>query len=67
MQCPGPIMAVAKTLKEAAVGDEQVVEETEKSFARDIDSFCRKMGQAFMNRAMAMAGVATPIEMLQQA
>jgi len=49
MQCPGPIMAVAKALKEAAVGDELVVEVTEKSFAKDVESLCRKLGQELVS------------------
>lgn len=49
MQCPGPLMTLAKTLKQAQPGDEIIIQVTESSFARDVESYCKKTGNELVS------------------
>ena len=47
LQCPGPIVKLAETLKEAKEGDLIEISTTDPAFAADIEGFCRRTGNIF--------------------
>ena len=48
LQCPGPIMRVFQTVKDMADGEILQVSATDMGFARDIESWCRRMGNTLL-------------------
>ncbi|SHJ82359.1 TusA-related sulfurtransferase [Geosporobacter subterraneus DSM 17957] len=48
LQCPGPIMQVFKTAKEAESGDTILVKVTDRGFAKDIQAWCKKTGNELL-------------------
>ncbi|MBS3994512.1 MAG: sulfurtransferase TusA family protein [Alkaliphilus sp.] len=44
LQCPGPIVQVFKTAKEAQSGDIINVKVTDRGFIKDIQAWCKKTG-----------------------
>lgn len=48
LQCPGPIMRVFQTIKEMNDGEILQVSATDMGFARDIDAWCRRMGNTLL-------------------
>jgi len=48
LQCPGPIMRVFQTIKEMNDGDILQVSATDMGFARDIEAWCRRMGNTLL-------------------
>ncbi|MDI3534469.1 MAG: tRNA 2-thiouridine synthesizing protein [Thermosediminibacterales bacterium] len=42
MQCPGPIMQLHKTLKDAEPDTEVVIEVTDSGFKKDVQAWCKK-------------------------
>ncbi|MDK2918666.1 MAG: tRNA 2-thiouridine synthesizing protein [Candidatus Petromonas sp.] len=48
LQCPGPIMQVFKTAKEAKSGDVINVKVTDRGFAKDIQAWCKKTGNELL-------------------
>lgn len=49
LQCPGPIMALFKTVKEAQSGDVVIVEATEQGFKKDCPAWCKKTGNELLS------------------
>lgn len=49
LQCPGPIMKVNNELKEMRPGQILEVTATDPAFARDVESWCRRTGNEFVN------------------
>lgn len=47
IQCPGPIMKLAKAVKEANPGDTIEITTTDPAFASDIKAWCRRTGNLF--------------------
>lgn len=48
LQCPGPIMRVFHTIKEMNDGEILQVSATDMGFARDIEAWCRRMGNTLL-------------------
>lgn len=48
LQCPGPIMRVYQTIKEMNDGEILQVSATDMGFARDIESWCKRMGNTLL-------------------
>lgn len=48
LQCPGPIVKLSKTLKEAEPGDVVVISTTDPAFASDLEGFCRRTGNEYL-------------------
>lgn len=48
LQCPGPIMRVFQTVKEMNDGEILQVSATDMGFARDIEAWCRRMGNTLL-------------------
>ena len=48
LQCPGPIMRVFQTIKDMNDGEILQVSATDMGFARDIESWCRRMGNTLL-------------------
>lgn len=48
LQCPGPIMRVFQTIKEMNEGEILQVSATDMGFARDIEAWCRRMGNTLL-------------------
>jgi peroxiredoxin family protein/TusA-related sulfurtransferase len=48
LQCPGPIMRVFQTIKDMADGEVLQVSATDMGFARDIEAWCRRMGNTLL-------------------
>ncbi|MFZ5968617.1 MAG: sulfurtransferase TusA family protein [Bacillota bacterium] len=48
MQCPGPIMQVFKTAKEAQPGDVIHVKVSDRGFTKDIQAWCKKTGNELL-------------------
>lgn len=48
LQCPGPIMQVFKSAKEATVGDTLHVKVTDRGFKKDIQAWCKKTGNELL-------------------
>lgn len=49
MQCPGPIMKVSDTLINAEEGDVIEVKSSDPAFGADIEAWCRRTGNTFLN------------------
>lgn len=49
MQCPGPIVKLASALKEAEEGETIEIITTDPAFACDIEGFCRRTGNTFID------------------
>ena len=49
LQCPGPIMKVAKTLENAEEGDVFEVTSTDRGFKSDIGAWCESTGNTLIN------------------
>lgn len=49
LQCPGPIVKLSAALKDADVGDIIEISTTDPAFASDIEGFCRRTGNIFMD------------------
>ena len=48
LQCPGPIMRVFQTIKDMNEGEILQVSATDMGFARDIESWCKRMGNTLL-------------------
>ena len=48
LQCPGPIMRVFQTIKEMKDGEILQVSATDMGFARDIEAWCKRMGNTLL-------------------
>ena len=48
LQCPGPIMRVFQTIKDMSDGEILQVSATDMGFTRDIESWCRRMGNTLL-------------------
>ncbi len=48
LQCPGPIMRVFQTIKEMHDGEILQVSATDMGFARDIEAWCKRMGNTLL-------------------
>ncbi len=48
LQCPGPIMRVFQTIKEMNDGEILQVSATDMGFVRDIEAWCRRMGNTLL-------------------
>lgn len=53
LQCPGPIMRVFQTIKEMNDGEILKVSATDMGFARDIEAWCRRMGNTLLKTERA--------------
>lgn len=53
LQCPGPIMRVFQTIKEMNDGEILKVSATDMGFARDIEAWCRRMGNSLLRTERA--------------
>jgi NADPH-dependent 2,4-dienoyl-CoA reductase/sulfur reductase-like enzyme/peroxiredoxin family protein/rhodanese-related sulfurtransferase/TusA-related sulfurtransferase len=49
LQCPGPIMVLSKSLKEAADNDILDISVTDPAFISDAQAFCRRTGNTFLD------------------
>jgi CoA-disulfide reductase len=49
LQCPGPIMKLAEAVKNADKGDIVEIKTTDQAFASDVDGWCRRTGNTFLN------------------
>jgi len=50
LQCPGPIMKVANSIKEAKDGDLLTIEATDPAFASDVQVWCERTGNTFLSQ-----------------
>ncbi|MEG0391990.1 MAG: FAD-dependent oxidoreductase [Anaerovoracaceae bacterium] len=50
LQCPGPIMKVNEALKNMLPGETMRVSATDMGFAKDVESWCKRMGNTFMGK-----------------
>ncbi len=48
LQCPGPIMKLAETVKNAALGNTIEIKTTDPAFGADIEAWCRRTGNTFL-------------------
>ncbi|MDR2192581.1 MAG: FAD-dependent oxidoreductase [Endomicrobium sp.] len=48
LQCPGPIVKLGQTLKEASDGDIIEIKTTDPAFASDIQNYCNSTGNQFL-------------------
>lgn len=48
LQCPGPIMRVFQTIKEMSDGEILQVSATDMGFGRDIEAWCKRMGNTLL-------------------
>lgn len=48
LQCPGPIVKLSQTIKDAADGDIIEISTTDPAFASDVEGFCRRTGNVFL-------------------
>ncbi|MCL2319071.1 MAG: FAD-dependent oxidoreductase [Treponema sp.] len=48
LQCPGPIVKLSETLKEAKNGDVIEIRATDPAFAADVENFCRRTCNVFL-------------------
>ncbi|MBR0599068.1 FAD-dependent oxidoreductase [Sinanaerobacter chloroacetimidivorans] len=48
LQCPGPIMRVFQTIKEMEEGEILQVSATDMGFVRDIEAWCKRMGNTLL-------------------
>lgn len=49
LQCPGPIVKLFQACKGANVGDVIVVEATDPGFKKDVEAWCRKIGNHLLS------------------
>ncbi|MDF2586254.1 MAG: FAD-dependent pyridine nucleotide-disulfide oxidoreductase [Anaerocolumna sp.] len=49
LQCPGPIMKLAEAVKNANEGDIVEIKTTDQAFASDVDGWCRRTGNTFLD------------------
>ena len=49
LQCPGPIVATFKAMKEMQSGDGLTVEATDRGFLKDIEAWCHKTGNKLLS------------------
>ena len=47
LQCPGPIMKLSETMKNAESGDVIEIKTTDPAFATDVEAWCRRTGNTF--------------------
>ncbi len=50
LQCPGPIMKVNQTITEMSEGELLQVSATDMGFASDIETWCKRTGNTFINK-----------------
>lgn len=53
LQCPGPIVKLSKAIKEAKEGDTIEISTTDPAFASDIEGFCRRTGNVFIDNSQS--------------
>lgn len=51
LQCPGPIMKVSTSIKEACNGDLLTIEATDPAFASDVQVWCERTGNTFISQS----------------
>ncbi len=62
MQCPGPIMKLSSSLQEANVGDIIEVESTDVGFTVDVEGFCKRTGNRFIENKKVGNGYISTIQ-----
>jgi len=60
LQCPGPIMKLAETIKNAAEGDTIEIKSTDPAFGLDVEAWCRRTGNTFESMSSSK-GITTAI------
>jgi len=60
LQCPGPIMKLAETIKNAADGDTIEIKSTDPAFGLDVEAWCRRTGNTFESMSSSK-GITTAI------
>lgn len=53
LQCPGPIVKLSKAITEAKEGDVIEISTTDPAFASDIEGFCRRTGNVFIDNTQS--------------
>ena len=53
LQCPGPIVKLSKAVSEAKEGDLIEISTTDPAFASDIEGYCRRTGNVFVDRTQS--------------
>lgn len=53
LQCPGPIVKLSNAIKEANDGDMIEISTTDPAFASDIEGFCRRTGNVFIDNTQS--------------
>lgn len=53
LQCPGPIVKLSKAIKEANEGDIIEISTTDVAFASDIEGYCRRTGNVFIDNTQS--------------
>ncbi len=56
LQCPGPIMKLSEALKNANIGDTIEITSTDHGFTQDVEGFCKRTGNMFINSALTKEG-----------
>ena len=56
LQCPGPIMQVYQNIEQMNIGEILEVTATDPGFAKDIQSWCSKMGHKLLSSEFSKAG-----------
>jgi NADPH-dependent 2,4-dienoyl-CoA reductase/sulfur reductase-like enzyme/peroxiredoxin family protein/rhodanese-related sulfurtransferase/TusA-related sulfurtransferase len=51
LQCPGPIMRLAKALETAVVGDVVEITSTDPAFTSDVEAYCKRTDSTFLGTA----------------
>jgi tRNA 2-thiouridine synthesizing protein A len=62
LQCPGPIVATFKAMKEMQAGDGLTVEATDRGFIKDIEAWCHKTGNKLLSLEDANDVITAKIE-----
>ncbi len=56
LQCPGPIMKLSEALKKANIGDTIEITSTDHGFTQDVEGFCKRTGNLFINSTLTKEG-----------
>ncbi len=56
LQCPGPIMKLSDALKKANIGDTIEITSTDHGFTQDVEGFCKRTGNVFINSTLTKEG-----------
>jgi NADPH-dependent 2,4-dienoyl-CoA reductase/sulfur reductase-like enzyme/peroxiredoxin family protein/rhodanese-related sulfurtransferase/TusA-related sulfurtransferase len=61
LQCPGPILKLSKAVKEAKEGEVIRISTTDIAFASDIEGYCRRTGNIFIDNTRSKGVAVTTI------